>query len=1210
MSSPSRVLSDGDRVLFARDAKRPLDLSLGTIVTLNRSARTAKVQAEADASEHVVAIADLRLFVMAGSLDDAHDLSLLPDTSEAATLFAVQQRFRARRIYSNVGPMLVAVNPFQWLQGLLDDPAAPHPQRLARAAWQGLLSAGTKATTTDDGTSNSSSSGGALDGDSAASSRAVVVITGQSGAGKTEAAKMVVREVAALSGSSSQLVSRLMVVDPILESFGNAATTNNDNSSRFAKYMEMLIAPAENPSVPSGRIEGCQIDCYLLEVSRVVRRNPKEGNFHIFHMLFADDGLTAEERAELDVWDPLLFAAMRSSGAAAGGATTAIAEDVQTPFRLGAVRNALTEIGVSAEEQSKVLRVLGGILHLLNIDFAASDAHSPATVSTVPSLVTAARLLGFSDASLPPPSLSPSDPPPPPGTLAAALTSVTLTIAGKTQLRRFNRAAATAARDTLAKVLYEGLFNFLLRAINKSLGGAVRAPSSAKRFGVLDIFGFETVDPANGVNDLEQLLINFANECVQGLYDDNVFGAHAMEAETEGVTLPPIEGASGSSNGDGGGGGGLGAPSSPTRGNDDAAAAQAVAGLSEDERRRRCVQVMTEKPHGVLSVIADEGALGQQQQQQQGAPDAAATNLADKILTAQGAFPDVLRRDKIKRNIFRLQHYCALVEYTVDNFTVKNRVQLSAAPMLKSSGDAFVVALSDLYQQAYGSGGAASSASGSPLTALGAATPRVAGPVSQVSLFRDQLQRLLGIMRASSLRWIRCIKPNLSKAPMMFNAPLVAQQLQTNGITRTLKLLGSGFSVRMPFVALARLVAPALALPPTRGGGGAFPAELVAECDFKGVVQFAAAHLPCLRDGAVILGATRAFMRGATLRELHELNAKFFAAAAAMWQRAGRALSARRGVARLLDARRKQQMAQQRLARIEAQRPAREALERQREIALDEASQLRLKLLPHLHTTAVDSCARVMAAFQAATARLASDLARVTNEIAAVTAASEAKEVAHYEYHHYSEQFRKELVAKASMEKQKREADEMRLKRQEAQREEHRKLAMRDELARAERERRMTKVYLGARAMQIKAETRILAEQRAVDEAQQVAQLERQVAKHLQQAKQRLQRRDAVAAHQHMLRETAERVIKAAPPVQPALVAVASPAMRAKSQAAPAAQSVRRSSAKRPQPQPHPAGDAGDDLDGQWAARKDLWLLLEAAVASGQRDARRSAQSM
>ncbi|KAF9934394.1 Myosin-3 [Linnemannia zychae] len=111
-----------------------------------------------------------------------------------------------------------------------------------------------------------------------------ILITGESGAGKTENTKKVIQYLASIAADKSNKIGRLeaqiLQANPILESFGNAQTIRNNNSSRFGKFIRIEFTSA-------GHIAGGNIERYLFEKSRVTYQTPQERNYHIFYQLLA-----------------------------------------------------------------------------------------------------------------------------------------------------------------------------------------------------------------------------------------------------------------------------------------------------------------------------------------------------------------------------------------------------------------------------------------------------------------------------------------------------------------------------------------------------------------------------------------------------------------------------------------------------------------------------------------------------------------------------------------------------------------------------------------------------------------------------------------------------------------------------------------------------------------------------------------------------------
>jgi len=183
-----------------------------------------------------------------------------------------------------------------------------------------------------------------------------VIVTGESGAGKTEASKIFMTYITSRApggGEQATLTKdRLLQSNPVLEAFGNAKTIRNDNSSRFGKYMEMKFNLIGRP------VSG-QISQYLLEKSRVVTRAQDERSFHIFYQMLSSKEITAS--LQLDQ-NPETYHYLELSGC-----TKVDKMDDAKEFK--EVKQALKVLQFGDAQQQDTWRILAAILQLGNLEF-------------------------------------------------------------------------------------------------------------------------------------------------------------------------------------------------------------------------------------------------------------------------------------------------------------------------------------------------------------------------------------------------------------------------------------------------------------------------------------------------------------------------------------------------------------------------------------------------------------------------------------------------------------------------------------------------------------------------------------------------------------------------------------------------------------------------------------------------------------------------
>ncbi|KAI4574355.1 hypothetical protein MJG53_020919 [Ovis ammon polii x Ovis aries] len=336
-----------------------------------------------------------------------------------------------------------------------------------------------------------------------------VLISGESGAGKTESTKLILKFLSAISQQSVDLSSKektssveqaILESSPIMEAFGNAKTVYNNNSSRFGKFVQLNIGQKGN--IQGGRI----VDCILfhLAFNRVVRQNPGERNYHIFYALLA--GLGHEEREEFYLSVPENYHYLNQSGCV----TDRTISD-QESFR--EVIMAMEVMQFSKEEVREVLRLLAGILHLGNIEFITAGG---AQVSFKTALGRSAELLGLD-----------------PAQLTDALTQRSMFLRGEEILTPLNIQQAADSRDSLAMALYARCFEWVIKKINSRIKGK----DDFKSIGILDIFGFENFE----VNHFEQFNINYANEKLQEYFNKHIFSLEQLEYSREGLVWEDID---------------------------------------------------------------------------------------------------------------------------------------------------------------------------------------------------------------------------------------------------------------------------------------------------------------------------------------------------------------------------------------------------------------------------------------------------------------------------------------------------------------------------------------------------------------------------------------------------------------------------------------------------------------------------------------------
>ena len=421
------------------------------------------------------------------------DLTLISKISNEAINDNLKIRFENAEIYTYIGHVLVSVNPFRDLgiyteqvlqsyrgKNRLEMP--PHVFAIAEAAYYNMK---------------------------AYNENQCVIISGESGAGKTEAAKRLMQYIANVSGGSNTSIQEIkdmvLATNPLLESFGNAKTLRNNNSSRFGKYLEIKFNQQGEPV-------GANINNYLLEKTRVVGQIKDERNFHIFYQF--TKGASADHKANFGVQAPTTYTYTSRSKCYDVPGIDDVAEFKDT-------LNAMRVIGMSQAEQDQVFRMLAAILWIGNITFREDDSGNAAIVDqSVVDFV--AYLLEVESAHV-----------------NKAVTSRIIETSrggrrGSVYDSPMNIAQATSVRDALSKGIYNNMFDWIVERVNQAL--AVRG-TPAHSIGILDIYGFEIFEK----NSFEQLCINYVNEKLQQIFIQLTLKTEQEEYEREQIQWTPIK---------------------------------------------------------------------------------------------------------------------------------------------------------------------------------------------------------------------------------------------------------------------------------------------------------------------------------------------------------------------------------------------------------------------------------------------------------------------------------------------------------------------------------------------------------------------------------------------------------------------------------------------------------------------------------------------
>ncbi|KAF9533339.1 P-loop containing nucleoside triphosphate hydrolase protein [Crepidotus variabilis] len=676
-------------------------------------------------------------------LETADDLATLSHLNEPSVLHTIRNRYAQHSIYTYSGIVLIAVNPFQRVtlygpeiiqaySGRKRGELEPHLFAIAEDAYTAMRKDGSGQT---------------------------IIVSGESGAGKTESAKFIMRYLASVNppvanakartkfslDESSEIERQILATNPILESFGNAKTTRNDNSSRFGKYIQILFDGKQE-------IVGARIRTYLLERSRIVFQPLTERNYHIFYQLCA--GAPLKERKDLGLdTDITKFHFLKQGGPSS---TPIAGVDDAEEFR--STQQALSTVGISVEKQWAVFRLLASFLHLGNVK--VTQLRNEASMDDDdPALLLATRFLGVNLAEF-----------------------KKWTVKKQIQTRNekivtaLSAAQATVVRDSVAKFVYACMFEWLVAIVNESLAGENGdAAERAEMFiGVLDIYGFEHFQK----NSFEQFSINYANEKLQQEFNSHVFKLEQEEYVKEKIKWDFID-------------------------------------FSDNQP---CIDVIEGKL-GVLALLDEESRMPAgtdpsflQKLNTQILPKPEYKKVFKKPRFGNSAFTIAHYALDVTYEVE------GFLEKNRDTVPDEQMALLASTknPFLKEVLDAALNSTRAVDAQAptspafsdSGSGGSRRSSvipdpgrqsivvqSGAGAKRPGAAAKKP----TQGSIFKASLIALMETLSTTNVHYIRCIKPNEQKRPWEFQPQQVLGQLRACGVLETIRISCAGYPTRWTY---------------------------------------------------------------------------------------------------------------------------------------------------------------------------------------------------------------------------------------------------------------------------------------------------------------------------------------------------------------------------------------------------------------------------
>merc|ERR1712242_46399 len=419
------------------------------------------------------------------------DMANLTFLNDGSVFWNLKIRYCAKLIYTYSGLFCVVVNPYKrypmytptvvrMYLGKRKNEVPPHLWAVSETAYRNMVTNG----------KNQS-----------------MLITGESGAGKTENTKMVIAYLAAVAappkkaGQDSKKVSledQIVATNPILESYGNAKTSRNDNSSRFGKFIRIHFTT-------SGKLCGCDIESYLLEKSRITQQQEVERSYHIFYQLLQPFVPTMKAKCCLsdDIYDYTYVSQ--------GKVTVASIDDNE---ELEMTDQAFGIIGFTEQEKWDCYKLTAAVMASGEIKFVQKGRDDQAEMGEVDYPKKVAELYGcdFNE-------------------LFKAFCKPKIKVGTEWVTKGQTLEQAHTGVGGIARATFDRIFKWLIIKCNDTL--IDKSMKKANFCAVLDIAGFEMFD----YNGFEQISINFVNEKLQQFFNNHMFVVEQELYQSEGLDV-------------------------------------------------------------------------------------------------------------------------------------------------------------------------------------------------------------------------------------------------------------------------------------------------------------------------------------------------------------------------------------------------------------------------------------------------------------------------------------------------------------------------------------------------------------------------------------------------------------------------------------------------------------------------------------------------